>query len=160
MSDLDNQPKHGDLLVKLVRDFRARGYKFKGYMRDKRGKYACILHTPYKRLPFALVAKGSTVMESRIDGEVVSIQQELVDTWKGPIVLALLAEGMNVCTFRVFDSKTIKGHVLWGNIRFQSNMYNFKFDLGVTWVVGRDPLMQAWRKVKLKSKQFLDAYSY
>ena len=151
------EAKHGDLLFKVVKNLKARGFTEREKHRDARGTYAAIMETPEK-LPFALVAKGSDIM-----GEIVSVQKELLEIWNAPLVLAWLPPGEEKVQFYVFNPADCltNQHFFksYENERLGSSMWNFSIYLGKRWKPLEESLESKWNKVKDKPKEQLDMYT-
>lgn len=150
------EAKHGDLLINVTKSLKARGYTEREKHRDARGIYAAIMETPEK-LPFALVAKGSDIM-----GEVVSVQKELLELWRAPLVLAWLPPGNTELLFYVFSPDECltsrRFFKPYENMRYVP-MINFSIYLGKRWKPLEESLESIWNQVKTKAKEQLDAYT-
>jgi len=156
------EPKHGDLLVRVMRLLTARDFKVRESRRDAGGTYTYIMATPKENLPLALVAKGSEIM-----GEVVSVQTKLMDTWHAPILLAWLPPGEpfpDGLLFFVFNpAECLSNDNYFPPFRNHKEpgyvpMWNFSIYLGERWDL-EEPLEPVWETVKSRANETLDAYT-
>lgn len=145
-------PIQGDLLVTTRRILESLNHKAIEQLTDKTGKsYAVKMQTP-SGLPFCLIVKGSELM-----GDIISTQQELLETWHGPLVLAWRRPDDLAATFYVFDPEAVLISKAFVNERFGVKMVNFSLQLGKVWKI-ETPLNEVWALLKKKRSQTLDGF--
>jgi len=146
---MEPEPHYGDLLEKTVDQLKQQGFKFQRYDRDSYGKYVAYMTATGEPLPFAMVAKGSGALY----GEYVSTQKQLLESWKGPLVLAWKPLEDEPIQFHVFDPDRIllrrkQGEVRENRMRPGMVMLNFSLFLGIRWDPYSTPLSEVWKRVK------------
>lgn len=149
-------PIHGDLLDRVMRSLKERGFIVEEARRDRGGVYCYIMMTPEDRFPFALVAKGSALM-----GEITSVQKELVDTWQSAILMAWLPPDSELL-FYLFNPHELlhsRIHIKpYANIKKEpapAEMWNFSMKHGRRWHPLKEKLSRVWKGVKGEK---IDAY--
>ena len=151
-------PIYRDLLVQVTKTLIELGYNFVGYKSDRGGKFASEFRAKDSTLPFMLVAKGSQIM-----GDIISMQKELIDAWKGPIVLAWLQPGIPHLQWFVYDPRVVPyvEHEVNYYGEYAIPMENFSIFLGKRWnPLENVSLSQVWEQVKKETvnKKGLEAF--
>lgn len=146
-------PKQGDLLQKTVMLLKSAGHSIKEGRADRTGKTYTMIMQTQQNFPYALVCKGSEIMR-----DIVSFQEELLEEWKGPIILAWSLDETSPDWF-LFDPFEIWANKLFLNERFGVKMVNFRIGLGIGLQFPTDEeIMSAWGKLKKKRSMTLTAY--
>jgi hypothetical protein len=147
----DNEPKHGDLLLRIVKQLCSERYMVVNPFKDQENRvYAYMMKDPHG-FYFYLTAKGS-----RLYGNVLSCQKTLAETAKErdkPLIIGWLdpedPPELQLPKFYMFNPHDVDLAALGVNIRLGCEMINFPIDLGLRFYP-EQKVEDAYRKIKGK----------